>query len=209
MIVMPSNNTGFEAGRLFGRFPDRLAHLHSVDSPREPKQGVIWALDNGVFGAWQKGIEWSEEPLFQYLDLYSMWKPCWVVAPDWVADRKLTIERWSKYLPALRSYGVPLAFVVQDGMSPEDVPSEADVVFVGGSTSWKWKNLKTWTENFPRVHVGRVNTYRLLWMAHEVGAESCDGTGWFRGDAKQLSGLTRYLEESGDRKKPQLEFSWV
>lgn len=33
-------------------------------------------------------------------------------------------------------------------------------------------------------------------VAHDAGAESCDGTGWFRGDQKQLSGLRRYLYES-------------
>ena len=210
MIVMPSNNTGFEAGRITGAFPGRIGHLHSVDSPREPKPKMPWALDNGVFGAWQKGREWNEEPLFQYLDLYTQWGPSWVVVPDWVADRELTLKRWQEYYPAVSAYGVPLAFVVQDGMSPVDVPGNADIVFVGGSTSWKWKNLKTWTENFPRVHVGRVNTYKLLWMAHEAGAESCDGTGWFRGDSKQLAGLTRYLEEStkGERPQLELEMTW-
>lgn len=49
---------------------------------------------------------------------------------------------------------------------------------------------------FPRIHVGRVNTERMLWMAHEAGAESCDGTGWFRGDKAQLAGLMRYLDDS-------------
>ena len=27
MLIMPSNNTGFDCGLLFGRYPDRLAHL--------------------------------------------------------------------------------------------------------------------------------------------------------------------------------------
>jgi len=56
--------------------------------------------------------------------------------------------------------------------------------------------LRQWTAAFPRVHVGRVNTERLLWIAHYAGAESCDGTGWFRGDQQQLAGLLRYLEKS-------------
>jgi hypothetical protein len=37
-------------------------------------------------------------------------------------------------------------------------------------------------------------------MAHECGAESCDGTGWFRGDKRQLDGLIQYLEESTNGK---------
>ena len=53
MKVMPSNNTGFECGYLFGKHPERLAHLHSVDALREPRPGIPWALDNGVFGECQ------------------------------------------------------------------------------------------------------------------------------------------------------------
>jgi len=205
VIVMPSNNTGFECGFIAGKYPGRIGHLHSCDSLCEPRMRVPWALDNGVFGAWQAGREWSEEPLFKFLDKYSAYSPSWVVCPDWVADRELTLKKWKDFSPALRAYGHPLAFVVQDGMTPDDVPKDADVVFVGGSTSWKWRNLTTWTTHFPRVHVGRVNTYGLCWQAHEAGAESCDGTGWFRGDKDQLDGLVRYLDESTNgRKQPEL-----
>lgn len=92
-------------------------------------------------------------------------------------------------------------------MTPHDVPDDAEVVFVGGTTKWKWRNLRTWTDNFPRVHVGRVNSERLLWMAHESGAQSCDGTGWLRGGDDRLCELRRYLTQStnGDQ-RPQLQF---
>jgi hypothetical protein len=192
MIVMPSNNTGFEAGRLFGMFPDRLAHLQSVDSPREPKPGIRWALDNGVFGAWSQGREWSEEPLYRFLDQYAAWKPMWCVVPDWVGDREKTLQLWENHWHAIRAFGIPLAFAVQDGMTPGDVPQEAVVIFVGGTTSWKWRTLRTWTGHFPRVHVGRVNSRNLLEQAEAAGAESCDGTGWFR-DPTRTQELENYL----------------
>ncbi len=204
MVVMPSNNTGFDAGLIFGKFPKRMAHLHSVSAPREPKQGIPWALDNGVYGAFTNGADWCPKPFYSYLEKFSAWKPLWAVVPDSVGNRGKTLDLWAEHYKAVAKFGVPLAFAVQDGMSVEDVPSEAEVVFVGGSTSWKWQNLKTYTENFPRVHVGRVNSYRLLWMAHRAGAESCDGTGWFRGNRKQLAGLYRYLQESEKRKDPQM-----
>jgi len=65
------------------------------------------------------------------------------------------------------------------------------------------------TAAFPRVHVGRINGEKGLWECHEAGAESCDGTGWFRGGNtegnKQLQMLLRYLEESTNgRKQGQL-----
>ena len=200
MIIMPSNNTGFDAGRLFGMFPDRLAHLHSVDSPREPKQGIKWALDNGVYGAWEKGRPWSEEPFYRYLDQYAAWKPMWALVPDWVGDRERTLQLWEDHWHAVKAFGVPLAFAVQDGMTPGDVPEDADVIFVGGTTSWKWRTLRTWSENFPRVHVGRVNSGNLLEQAEAAGAESCDGTGWFR-DPTRTQELENYLSTPRTQEK--------
>ena len=201
MIVMPSNNSGFAAGRLFGMFPDRLAHLQTVDSPREPHSKIPWALDNGVFGAWQQGRQWDEEPFYRFLELYSAWNPLWVTVPDWVADRDKTLRLWESHYPAVSSFGVPLAFVVQDGMTVGDVPQEADIVFIGGSYTWKWRTLPMWADAFERVHVGRVNTRRLLEQAESVGAESADGTGWFR-DPKRTQDLEDYL--SADRSQGDL-----
>jgi hypothetical protein len=195
MIVMPSNNTGFDAGFLFAKHPGRLGHLHSVDAIREPRQGIPWALDNGVYGACKSGKKWSEEPLYEYLDQYAAWKPLWVVVPDWVGDRDETLRRWDQHAPALQSFGVPLAMAVQDGMTPSDVPKECAVVFVGGSTSWKWRSLPMWTASFPRVHVGRVNTINLLLQAENAGAESCDGTGWFQ-EPKRTAELASYLSHN-------------
>lgn len=203
MMVLPSNNTGFECGYLAGMYPGRIGHLHTPDKLTEPRMRTRWALDNGVFGAWSSGREWSPEPLFRFLDKYADYKPMWVVCPDWVADRQLTLERWSTYSHGLRAYGAPLAFVVQDGMDVSDVPEDADVIFVGGTTSWKWRYARRWKCLGKPVHIGRVNTYNLLWQAHECGADSCDGTGWFRGDKVQIAGLIKYLEEStkGGRKQ--------
>lgn len=192
---MPSNNTGFDAGYLFGKYPNRLGHLHSVDRPFEPKNGIPWALDNGVFGAWSGNKKWCEEPLYRYLDSYAAWRPLWVVVPDWVGDRDETLRRWDQHASALQAFGVPLAMAVQDGMTPDDVPKEAEVVFIGGSTSWKWRNLNMWTSSFKRVHVGRVNSLRLLLMAEKTGSESCDGTGWFR-EPKRTKELESYLSKN-------------
>jgi len=125
------------------------------------------------------------------------YKPLWALVPDVVADREKTIERWDKYEQQCRAElpGIPLAFAVQDGMQVDDVPQSADVVFIGGSTEWKWATASMWCAAFPRVHIGRVNGYLPLMAAAHCGAESCDGTGWFRGDKKQLQGLEQFLAE--------------
>jgi hypothetical protein len=202
MLVMPADCSGFMVGWLSATYPGRLAWLLNATCWRQnPKNEMPWAMDNGAFGAWTHKREWNETEF--YRRALVKWKPpaMWIAVPDVVTDRAATIEMWRKH--STRLSGFPLAFVVQDGMTAADVPGEAAVVFVGGSTEWKWSTVRGWCKDFPRVHVGRVNTERMLWMAHECGAESCDGTGWFRGNQRQLAGLVRYLKESTTGKQQQ------
>lgn len=205
MIVMPANNTGFEMGWLAGKY-GQLGWLMSPGGWRQPKRGLPYALDNGAFPAWTNGKPWNEDAFIQLLESARLapYPPLWVIAPDVVTDRLGTITRWIEWRPALRDYGWPLAFAVQDGMTQADVPPDADVIFVGGSTEWKRDTVLQWCRNNPRVHVGRVNDYDFLRECHKAGVESCDGTGWFRGDQAQLGGLERYLEESKTGRWAQL-----
>ena len=93
-------------------------------------------------------------------------------------------------------------------MTPADVPSEAEVVFVGGTKEWKLRNLTMWTESFDRVHVGAINSFKVLLRCQELGVESTDGTGWFRGP-KMTEALERYFKvQSGEIEMPkQTEFA--
>lgn len=200
-MVMLANNTGVRTGYLAGRFPGKIGHLFSPGAQRGPFEFIQYSLDNGAFA---RRDDWDEAAWVKLLDWAKLsgQNPMWALVPDCVADREGTLKRWGKYSAVLSEYGWPLAFAVQDGMTTADVPQNAQVVFVGGSTEWKWQTLRAWCSNFPRVHVGRVNTYRRLWECHDAGAESIDGTGWMRGDQRQYRGLLAYLQEStGSRKR--------
>lgn len=192
-------------GYWVGVYPGRLGWLLSPGEGawKEPHDWLPYAFDNGAFPVWEKGREWEEGPFYAHCQraVGRTHKPRWIAVPDVVASRDETLRSWFLHSPRVAAFGCPLAFVVQDGMTPDDIPPNASVVFVGGTTDWKWRNLPMWTAAFPRVHVGRVNTERMLWMAHEAGAESCDGTGWFRGDKAQFAGLQRYLEDSTNGRK--------
>lgn len=208
---MPSNNGGIQVGYMAGKYPNKIGWLLSPDGWQKPPSWMPYAIDNGAYPAWANNKPWDEDKFLNHLEKTKTapHKPLWIVVPDVVTDREATIEKWNPWSKQIRDilFKVPLAFAVQDGMTKSDVPEDAEVIFVGGSTEWKWKNLYEWTKNFKRVHVGRVNSERLLWMAHEAGAESCDGTGWVRGGEERLEELHRYLQQStGGDNRPQLQF---
>lgn len=196
MIVMPANNSKLEVGYLAGKYAGRLGHLYGPGSFRGPYPFLPYALDNGRFGCWAHGNTWDESEYLLLLEKAeaSGQTPTWIVVPDVVGDRDGTLREWDIWAPRLARF--QLAMAVQDGMTAADVPAEASVVFVGGTTWWKRRTLHSWCDQFKRVHVGRINTEKWLWVCHEAGVESCDGTGWFRGDQKQRLGLLRYLDRS-------------
>jgi hypothetical protein len=198
MLVMPSNNTGIEMGRMVGMYPNQVGHLLNPTRVTRTYEWLPFAVDNGRFAASACGKPWDGEQFVAYLhNVASMGHaPLWVVVPDVVGDADQTLRSWGEWSDRLSVFGWPLALAVQDGMTPQDVPSDADVIFVGGSTDWKRRTMSMWCEVFDRVHVGRINTERWLWECDEAGAESCDGTGWFRGRQAQLDGLLSYLSRS-------------
>ena len=61
LLVMPSNNTGIEIGRLVGMYPGRLGHLFSPDGLRQTYDWMPFALDNGKYACWSSGKQWHEK----------------------------------------------------------------------------------------------------------------------------------------------------
>jgi len=202
MIVMPSNNTGFMAGYIAGKYPGKFGLLISPDGWRRPPEVTPYALDNGAYGAWVNKHSWDEKGFYAMLEQATQHhRPLWVACPDKVADRGATLDLWPSHSQRIRDLGFVPAFVAQDGMIPDDVPGNAELVFIGGSTKWKWQNVRAFAHACPRVHVGRVNSYEGLWICHDLGVESCDGTGWMRGGMKRLEPLLRYLDETKTKRR--------
>ena len=206
MLVMLGNHSSPLFHYWAGRFPGCVGWLigPSGQSKTKLRSWVPYALDNDAFAAWQNGTPWDEEKYFSFLDWVGTQaqEPMWVAVPDVVTDREATLKNWGKYAPRCRTYGYPLAFVMQDGMIAEDVPRDADLIFVGGSYRWKWRNLESICRAFPRVHVGRVNTLEKLRRSHELGVESVDGTGWFRRPEADFRQLELFLSGAPDPQLP-------
>ena len=155
-----------------------------------------FVLDNDAFSAWRDKKAWDVDAwrtMLRWIRTTNL-KPLWAAVPDVVGNRDLTISNWSIYADTIHQLGWPLAFCVQDAMTPDDVPRNADVVFVGGTDRWKFPNLKMWTESFPRVHCARVTSIEMIEACERLGCESVDASGWFRAAGDHIPALECFIE---------------
>lgn len=202
MIVMPANVTSPEVRALVAEFPGRVGNLFSPGAWQSPI--TTYALDNGRYSA--VDANWSELEWHKLIGKAQAFRypPEWILCPDVVRDWGATVRDWALWSPRLRRLGWDLALAVQDGATIEQVQQMApDVVFVGGSTAWKWKTVEAWAATFPRVHVGRVNSMRRAWECSHMGVESVDGTGWMR-TTRQRKQFRTLLGQLTGRRESQL-----
>jgi len=190
MMIMPSNNQSGIVHYFAGKYPGKIGMLctpESLVAKGRPPYYMPYALDNGCF------TKWDEAAFFLMLRQASLLRtePMWVCVPDVVADAKKTTEMWNQYHHRI---GFRKAFVVQDGHEPGCVPVEAYAVFVGGSTEWKLDNAHKFKGVTDWLHIGRVNTETRLRWAESIGADSVDGTGFFRGSKSQKNAFIEFFE---------------
>lgn len=117
--------------------------------------------------------------------------------PDTVANWQATLEQWHDF--DRTDWPCPLAIVLQDGAKAVDIPwHETAAIFIGGTTEWKLSQhaaaLATAAHKQNKwVHMGRVNSYKRLHHAHQIGCHSADGTMLVYGPDINLKRLTAWL----------------
>ena len=214
MIVMPACSTGW-FWHCLARETGRIGHLYSPGDQRGPWPWFPYALDNGVFALWSPADNSFDEAKWEAIGAQQwrhllFWcgaaaiKPRWGIVPDRPGDWGTTLAKWKRYAPEMQSAGIPLAVAVQDGATTNDVNAldpHPEVVAVGGSTEWKWATAAQWIRDFPRVHVLRCNSPEKLHWLESLGCESCDGTGWNRGDRTQTRGLEEWARSQAQPAK--------
>ncbi len=194
MRVMPANSTGW-FWHCLARETGCIGHLFSPGGQRGPWPWMPYALDNGAFSAWDRDTNrWDEArwnvDAWRRLIFWAQSNPqppLWAIVPDVPGNAQETLERYKRFVAE-----VPFvkALAVQDGMSVEQAREvNPDVICVGGTTEWKWATVEQWAKAFPRVHVLRCNSPDKLVYLDGLGVESCDGTGWARGNRTQTQGL--------------------
>lgn len=197
---MPGNNTSKIVHYFAGKYPGKIGWIQSPDSWVNPPYYMPYALDNGAYKYFDP--DKYRKHLLRASKFHS---PLWVALPDVLGNTKETILLWDKWYPVLHETGYKLAFIAQDGMLPQDIPKEAHCVFIGGKTNWKLKNAHKFKGVSNLLHIGRVNTIKRLCWAIDIGADSCDGTGWF---LKNPSGFVKLFEKTNENSlKPFFDIS--
>lgn len=162
----------------------------------------VFGIDNGAFsGLDLKGFK-------RLLDRYYNDRvECKFVAiPDEVANHKKTLKLWDEHQHLADGY--KKAFVVQDGF--DGWPSNADAVFIGGSTEFKdsyecQQIVLAALEDNKHVHIGRVNTFYRFYHFHCLGAHTCDGSGVSMYD-HMLENIKKLLKNKDLRVQSYLKF---
>lgn len=188
-MLMPSNNMSGIVHYFAGRYPGRVGLLYTPGKGwRTPPYYLPYAIDNGAF------TEFKQADFLAVLDKARMvHPPLWVLVPDVVGDAEATMKLWHEWEPMFRGFwAFRLAFACQDGMEPQDVPKEAYACFIGGSTEFKLSQAHRFKGVRPWLHIGRVNQPGRIRWAKEIGADSIDGTGFFRSGPKRA--LIEYFE---------------
>lgn len=195
------------------RRPDRLGVLMTPRSGNRiavaTKAATVWACDNDCFQGLQ-AVRWLR---FLAKVVESGSKPAWVACPDVVGDAGGTWRQYHLWAPVMRSLGLPVALVLQDGLEKlkhrASLPCEWDnlaAVFVGGSTNWK---LSDYAADFVReakrrgklVHAGRVNSLKRIEYFADLGADTFDGSGFSKWGDKRIALAVRWIDQAMTKAK--------
>lgn len=157
--------------------------LTSAKSAQNPAYaaalGAVWAMDNDAFTGFKA------EPFLQRLAQWRYVPRCvFVVAPDAIQDAATTLAYFWLWQPVIKAFGLPVAFVLQNGMSCHRMPWDyIDAVFIGGSTDFKYTRYVAGVVREAKwrglwVHNGRVNSQQRINHSRAIGCDSFDGTGY-------------------------------
>ena len=151
--------------------------IHNRNTEDELSQGVKWILDNDAYTGNFDTKRWVS-----FMLKYERFKNTCigVTIPDVVGDALATLRQFSNYWRVVHDLGYKVAFVTQDGITPEITPwNYFDTLFIGGTDEHKLSSeagimIAEAQTKGKWVHVGRVNSesrIKQFWMA-----DSVDGT---------------------------------
>lgn len=163
------------------------------------RSGLPWAIDNGAFSGFDRAA-------FMRLceRAYGLPGCLFVVAPDVVGDARATLDAFPFWGGVIRNLcRQPVALAGQDGAEDLDIPwNDFACWFIGGSTRWKLSQASADLAAEAKrrgkwVHMGRVNSFRRLQAAYDMGCDSVDGTGMSRWGDRHLAKFCQWVRRLG------------
>jgi hypothetical protein len=143
-----------------------------------------WFYDNGAWLDHVAGRPFDDSAflsdVLEMVELPESERPAFVTLPDEVAASLDSLRLSLSWLARVGRLSLRWALVVQNGVTPDDVPWEARfaVLFVGGDAAWKCRTMRMWSqaahEHGRTCHVGRVGSAKRLRAAHVDGVDSVD-----------------------------------
>lgn len=163
-----------------------------------------WAADNGCYS---RGDAFRLAEYLAWLErMRQISAKClFATAPDVLGDAAATWERSRNVLPIIRSLGYKAALVGQDGLEREHIDWQVfDVLFVGGTTTWKMSEAAYWLVTEARrrgkhTHMGRVNSRRRFMAAVLAGYDSADGTFLAFGPDQRLRDVCAWFQSVSEQ----------
>jgi hypothetical protein len=156
----------------------RLGFLLTPDMGQKAPAGALVAADNGCF---TNPDHYSDERYEIFLRGMPPGRTLFATAPDVLGSHAQTVKHSLPMLRRIRALRHQAAFVAQDGWRESDTPwDEFDVLFVGGSTEFKFRGgrdaVRAAKRHGKRAHMGRVNSLERLRAAAGIGCDTADGT---------------------------------
>jgi hypothetical protein len=158
--------------------------------------GQPWAADNAAFTGFDPAA------FCAMLGRVAGKPGCrFVACPDVVGDAAPTAALFRVWSPVVAALGLPVALVLQDGQDRVGVPwDRLDAVFVGGTTGFKLGGTAAALVREAKAggkwaHMGRCNTRRRFWHAHQLGCDSVDGSGFSRWPDQRIPLALRWLRD--------------
>ena len=155
-----------------------------------------WACDNDCFHGFKP------EPYLRMLETVRGRTGCvFVTAPDVLENWTETRTLFDTWQPVIKAHHLPVAVVLQDGVTHHDIPwTDIDSVFIGGSTTFKLSRRTASFSGYARamglwVHMGRVNSLRRYNYASDIGCHSVDGStfSWYPDEGMRI--LDRWQQQ--------------
>lgn len=197
MLLMPGNaKRAMAAVDMVPRFYGWMLTAKRTMT-RSETLGLHYGMDNGCYTGRFEASRF-ERAVKRVRDHHGAKRCLFVAAPDVVGDAKETLTLAAKWIDRIRSWGMPVALVAQDGMERFALPwLDVDALFVGGSMDWKLSPaagalMRQARQKGKWVHVGRIGS----WTGHDrmpARADSIDGTSFLYNAGRRLRRWDRHL----------------